>query len=52
MSLKHLILAAVVALSATTSYADTFNYSYTFSFGAVLSGSFDRTAQDNLVTNL
>ena len=52
MSLKHLILAAVVALSATTSYADTFNYSYTFSFGTVLSGSFDGTAQNNLVTNL
>ncbi|MDP3538824.1 MAG: PEP-CTERM sorting domain-containing protein [Azonexus sp.] len=51
-NIKKVILAAVVALNASIVNADSFIYSYTFFNGPVLSGSFEGTAQNNLVTNL
>lgn len=44
------LLSAVVASSAAQ--AATYNYSYSFTGGSVVSGSFDGTASGNLITGL
>lgn len=52
MSFKKLALIAALGFAVTTAQAETFNYSYDFGYGSVISGSFDGTANGNLVTNL
>lgn len=52
MKLATLIIIATAALTGAAAHAETFNYSYTFSGGSVVTGSFDGTASGNLVTNL
>jgi hypothetical protein len=52
MKITTLVVAAAVSLAVTSVRADTFNYSYIFDNGAVITGAFDGTATDNLVTNL
>lgn len=47
------ILGLISALAASSaSQATLFNYSYTFESGNTVSGSFDGTANGNLITNL
>ena len=49
--LRHIACAAAL-LAATAANATTYNYSYTFSSGGVVTGSFDGTASGNLITGL
>jgi len=49
--LRH-AACAVALLAATAAQATTYQYSYTFADGNVASGTFDGTANGNLITNL
>ena len=50
-ALRHIACAAAL-LAATAANATTYNFSYTFGAGSVLTGSFDGTAPGNLITVL
>lgn len=54
LSLKKLslIFTTALSLSAASLYGNTFDYSYTFNNGRVVTGSFDGTQNGNLITDI
>lgn len=51
-NLLRLAALAFILVTGASAQATTFNFSYTFGNGAVVTGSFDGTANGNLVTGL
>lgn len=52
MKLHPLFLGLAIALSSFAARADTFNFSYTFSSGNVVSGSFSGTANGQFIDSI
>ncbi len=52
MNFSKLGITIAVVLATTAAKAESFEYSYTFLNGSVIAGSFEGTANGNLVTNL
>ena len=52
MIFNKLALFVALGMAASISHAESFNYSYSFGSGSVVSGSFEGTASGNLISNL